>query len=183
MRGHRQAVDAVTPLQRLPRDAMYKAFNGDARLVGAFEAQAEVISETQSVVVGNVEATDALQDATVLTLSPNATFNNERVLRLGPGITATDDGTYLTLSVNDTVAHVEGGFRLSLTVQADTAVVIPLAGVLATQDGEETLSRKTLDTPSITGLSDYADDVAAAAGGVAVDGVYRTGSALKVRVA
>jgi hypothetical protein len=162
---------------------MYKAFNGDARLVGAFEAQAEVISETQSVVVGNVEATDALQDATVLTLSPNTTFNNERVLRLGPGITATDDGTYLTLSVNDMVPHVAGGFRLGLTVEADTTLVMPLAGVLSTQDGEETLSRKTLTSPLIAGLLDYADDAAAAAGGVPVEGLYRTGSALKIRVA
>lgn len=30
---------------------------------------------------------------------------------------------------------------------------------------------------------DYADDVAAAAGGVPIGGIYRTGSALKVRVA
>lgn len=178
----------MTPLQRLPRDALYKALGGDARLVGAFEAQADVISETQSAVVGNVDATDALQDATVLTLSPNATFNNERVLRIGEGITATDDGTYLTLSVNDMVAHVAGGFRLALTVEADTVLVLPLAGVLATQDGEETLSRKTLDAPilqvpTLPGVSEYVDDIAAAAGGVPVEGLYRTGSALKVRVA
>lgn len=33
-----------------------------------------------------------------------------------------------------------------------------------------------------TALSDYADDTAAAAGGVAVGSLYRTGSTLKVRV-
>ena len=37
-------------------------------------------------------------------------------------------------------------------------------------------------SPSITGLGDYADDTAAAAGGVAVSGLYRTGSILKIRV-
>ena len=37
-------------------------------------------------------------------------------------------------------------------------------------------------SPSITGLADYADDTAAAAGGVAVSGLYRTGSILKIRV-
>lgn len=33
------------------------------------------------------------------------------------------------------------------------------------------------------GLSDYADDTAAAAGGVAIGALYRTGSTLKVRIA
>lgn len=34
-----------------------------------------------------------------------------------------------------------------------------------------------------TGLANYADDTAAAAGGIAVGTMYRTGSAIKVRVA
>jgi hypothetical protein len=38
-------------------------------------------------------------------------------------------------------------------------------------------------TTSISGLSNYADDAAAAAGGVAIGGAYRTGSAIKVRIA
>jgi hypothetical protein len=37
--------------------------------------------------------------------------------------------------------------------------------------------------PSIAVLGDHADDTAAASGGVAIGGLYRTGSALKVRVA
>ncbi len=35
----------------------------------------------------------------------------------------------------------------------------------------------------IAGLDDFPDDVAAAAGGVAITGLYRTGSIVKVRVA
>lgn len=35
---------------------------------------------------------------------------------------------------------------------------------------------------NFAGLSDYADDAAAAAGGVAVGSLYRTGSTIKVRV-
>ena len=35
---------------------------------------------------------------------------------------------------------------------------------------------------TIEGLGDYADDIAAAGGGVPVNGVYRTGSVLKIRV-
>ena len=37
-------------------------------------------------------------------------------------------------------------------------------------------------SPSITGLADYADDSAAATGGVPVNGLYRTGRVLKIRV-
>ena len=37
--------------------------------------------------------------------------------------------------------------------------------------------------PSVAVLGDYADDTAAAAGGVAVGGAYRTGSSIKVRIA
>ena len=37
-------------------------------------------------------------------------------------------------------------------------------------------------TMSLPGLGDYVDDAAAATGGVPVDGVYRTGSTLKIRV-
>ena len=177
----------MTTVPTLSRDALTKALNGDRRLVQAFEQQAQVITENQEATSLQVEATQALQDATVLVLSPNATFNNERVLRLGEGITAIDDGTYLTLSVNDRFAHVAGGFRAELTAQGDTNVVLPLDGVLATVDGYEELTNKTLEAavlnqPKITGLVEYADDVAAATGGVAIGGIYRTASALKVRV-
>ncbi len=34
----------------------------------------------------------------------------------------------------------------------------------------------------VTGIEDFADDAAAARGGVPIDGLYRTGSALMVRV-
>jgi hypothetical protein len=36
------------------------------------------------------EATDALQDATVIVLSSNQAFSNERLLRRGPGVTMVD---------------------------------------------------------------------------------------------
>ena len=45
------------------------------------------------------------------------------------------------------------------------------------------LNSPTLTTPSLAGLTDAADDAAAAGAGVPVGQVYRTGSTLKVRVA
>ena len=174
----------MTTVPTLSRDALTKALNGDRRLVQAFEQQAQVITENQEATSLQVEATQALQDATVLVLSPNATFNNERVLKLGEGITATDDGTYLTLSVNDRFAHVAGGFRAELTAQGDTNVVLPLDGVLATLDGYEELTNKTLTgavlAAAILNAAEYASDAAAAAGGVAVGGLYlKTGAVFR----
>jgi hypothetical protein len=46
-----------------------------------------------------------------------------------------------------------------------------------------TLTTPAMSRPSISGLSDYADDAAAAAGGIAVGSTYRTGSIIKVRIA
>lgn len=177
----------MTPVPTLNRDALYKALNGDKRLVAAFEQQAVAVSENQEATSLQVDATQALQDATVLVLSPNATLNNERVLKLGEGIRAADDGTYLTLSVDDRVAHVAGGFRVDLTAQGDTAVVLPLGGMLATTDGDETLTNKTLEAAvlvaAILNASEYATDAAAAAGGVPVGGLYLKAGAVFRRAA
>lgn len=168
----------MTPVPTLNRDALTKALNGDRRLVQAFEQQALAVGEAQDAVTVQADATEALQDATVLTLSPNATLTNERVLKLGDGVRAADDGTYLTLYVDDRFAHVAGGFRVDLTAQGDTAVVLPLGGMLATTDGDETLTNKTLVAPVVSGIATYANDAAAAAGGIPVGGIYRTATGL-----
>jgi len=177
----------VTPVPTLNRDALTRALNGDRRLVAAFEQQAIAVGETQDAVTVQADATEALQDATVLTLSPNGALTNERVLKLGDGVRAIDDGTYLTLFVDDRFAHVAGGFRVDLTAQGDTAVVLPLGGMLATVDGEETLTNKTLDAAvlvaAILNASEYATDAAAAAGGVPVGGLYLKAGAVFRRAA
>lgn len=167
----------MTPVPTLNRDALTRALNGDRRLVTAFEQQALAVGETQDAVTVQADATEALQDATVLTLSPNGALTNERVLKLGDGVRAVDDGTYLTLSIDDRFAHVAGGFRVDLTAQGDTAVVLPLGGMLATTDGDETLTNKTL-VSAILNVSEYATDAAAAAGGVPVGGLYLKGGAV-----
>jgi hypothetical protein len=172
----------VTPVPTLNRDALYKALNGDKRLVAAFEQQAQAVTENQDAVTVQADATEALQDATVLTLSPNGALNNERVLKLGDGVRAIDDGVYLTLSVDDRFAHVAGGFRVDLTAQGDTAVVLPLGGMLATTDGDETLANKTL-ADVILNAAEYADDATAAAGGVPVGGLYLKAGAVFRRAA
>jgi hypothetical protein len=67
----------------------------------------------------------------------------------------------------------------------------------ATIEGAETLTNKTLTaptletptinsptlaTPSVSGLQNFANDAAAATGGIAIGGMYRNGSTIMVRV-
>ena len=150
----------------LDRAELTKALGGNTRLARAFEQTNLAVSDTQDAAASNAAATDALADATVLTLSPNASFNNERVLKHGPGITTKDDGQTLTIDVSDAVAHVEGDFTLRLVVSGDTLVAVPLVGRLATTDQAETLQYKTLDAPLFTGIIERATDAAASVGEV-----------------
>jgi hypothetical protein len=168
----------------IPRDQLAEAFPNNKRLQRAFEEQSRVVDETAAVVAGNLESTDAINNATVITLSPNATFTNERVLKVGPGIRATVDDTYVTLEVDpEGAARVEGGYEVLLRAQGVTDLILPMSGTLATRAGSETLQNKTLAGPKLSGLGNYTNDAAAAAGGVPVGGVYRNASALMVRVA
>lgn len=152
------------------------------RAVRQFEEMQQEVATSSEAVTANVEATSALKDATVLTLSPNADLTNERVLSLGEGLefVLTDGGVTIRL---DNVALTQGGFAVSLVAGGDTVVALPLSGVLATRENVETLKNKTLDAPALSGLVNAANDGAAATAGVEVGEVYRNGSALMVRVA
>lgn len=153
------------------------------RLIVAFEQQARAVVETQETVSTTLGATDALQDATFLTLSPNATLTNERIFRAGRGIAFDLTDESLIVKTSEAVPAVEGGYPVNLLAEGPTSLALPLSGVLATTDQPEMLSNKTLELPRLSGVVNYADDAAAAAGGVPVGGVYHTAGALKVRLA
>lgn len=162
------------------RKTLAELAKGNPLLTRVLEAVVQSTETVQQGLAANVEATEALDQATVLVLSPNAAFQNERVLAIGFGLGFTvDAGTYTLFSKGP---EVSGGFTCTLQTFGNTTVAMPLSGQLATTGNVETLRRKTLDAPKLSGLGDYADDTAAATGGVPVGGVYRTGSALKVRV-
>jgi hypothetical protein len=150
----------------LPRDVLAKALGGDVRAVRAFEQEAAINADTAERLASNVDATDALNDATVLVLSPNAAFNNERVLKLGAGVSAKDDGAFLTIFVDDEVPHVQGGFPVNLTATQATSLLLPTAGQIATTDQAETLSRKILSAALMSNVPDYASDAGAKVGEV-----------------
>jgi len=150
----------------LPREILSRALGNDVRAVRAFEQEAANNDALSEQVAANVDATEALNDATVLVLSSNAAFNNERVLRVGPGIRARDDGASLTLSVNDEVPHVLGGFPVNLTATQASNLLLPTAGRIATTDQPETLTQKIVSVPLFSSVPEYATDAEAKVGDV-----------------
>jgi len=149
----------------------------------AFESQQKVLADVQAATVQTVADTQALNDATFVTLSANAELPNERVLQIGEGLEMEIGADYVILRTSNDTARTSGDFRVTLIATGDTAVAVPLSGTLATRENAELLANKTLAAPKFTGLVNAADDVAAAGAGVPIGGAYLTGSAFKVRVA
>lgn len=171
----------MSHLNVLPRDQLVEALNGNLRLAAAFEDQALAVDDVVEAVGTTAAATEALNEATVLVLSPNTAFTNERIVQAGTGIDIVDDGSHVTIKVDADVPIVSGG-AVKFFSTAATNLLLPKSGTLATLAGAETLANKTIQKPKISTYGDFADDTAAATGGVPVGGIYRTGSVLKVRV-
>lgn len=170
-------------INTIPRGLLEKYFENDPRLISAFENQSAVVEAAMDAATGTVQATESLQNATVVTLSTNAVFNNEFVL--GPG-----DGTKLTLTadtikidVDETVARAQG--HVTFTTPGGTgsfvSLQLPASGTLVSDVEAATLLLKTLDKPKMQGLGNYTTEANAAAAGVPVGGVYRDGTTLKIR--
>lgn len=141
------------------------------KLIQFFEQLFATSVANSESIEGQASATGAIQDATVLTLSTNAAFSNERVLGLDPDLfTVRDEGPggrlFVTLLAG---IATNGGYRLTFNLLADTNLSLPPEG--------RVLESKV--TPA-----DYADDAAAAAAGVQVGEIYRkTGGTVAWRVA
>jgi len=110
---------------------------------------------------GVVQGTQSIQDATNLTLSPNAALNNERIFTPDPNFFSTTDngpgGTFLLGLLYGIVLN--GGFACTFNLEADTNLDLPSSGRLLTDD--------------VVFPGPYADDAAAATAGVPVNGAYR----------
>lgn len=157
-----------------PRHLLEKYFGDDPRLVAAFEEQATAVDDASNASSAAVSATGAIKDAAVVVLSENSEFTNERVLEVGPGIKIEVDGNKVRLSADPAaVAIVEGG-TVKFVALGDSDVFLPLTGHLITAE------RPRAD---MTALGNYANDAAAAAGGVHIGDFYRNASVLMVRVA
>lgn len=161
------------------REVLQQVFG--QRWGSAFETQQQVLADVQTASSQGVADTEALNAAAFVTLSANAELPNERVLQLGEGLEMEVGADFVILRTSNDTARTVGDFRVTFVATGDTAVAVPLTGTLATRDNAETLTNKTLAAPKLSGLTDAADDAAAATAGVPVGGIYRTASALKVR--
>lgn len=129
------------------------------RLLAAFEDQAQTIEDVSS----SVADTGALKDATVIVLSANGDFTNERILQVGEGIDIKITENTVKLSVKD-VARTRD-HKATFVAPADVLLFLPPEG--------ELLSDASMPVrPVFAGLTTYANDAAAASGGVPVRGAY-----------
>lgn len=157
-------------------------FKGDERMIRAMEDQQKQVVESASGLQTTAQTTDKLEQASVIVLAGNQAFTNERVLDLGRGLSGDDRDGVLTIQTSDIVPLVTGGFSVALVAVGNSQVRLPLTGTLATVGNPETLERKTLDAPILINIGNYASDVAAAAGGVPLGGVYHNAGALRMRL-
>lgn len=162
------------------RDVLEQVFG--RRWGSAFENQQTTLANVSEASAQTVADTSALKEAAFVTLSANAELPNERVLVLGDGLEMVVGAETVLLRLSVDGARVSGGHKVTFVATGESSVAVPLAGILASREGVETLANKTLDAPLLSGLVDAVDDAAAATASVPVGGAYRTGSALKVRV-
>ncbi len=167
---------------KLDRRLLGEVFD-NPRMIRAMETQAQAVDDATFGLETQATSTELMKDASVIVLAPNGAFEGERVLVLGQGLVGVDNGSTLTIRTSSKVPLVNGDFTLLITLAGNTSVAIPLTGILATTGNIETLTNKTLAMPKLSGLGDYADDTAAAAGGVPIDGVYHNAGALRIRLA
>lgn len=151
------------------------------RAVKQFEEMQRRVAETEQRTTAGVGATETLGQATFVTLSPNAELAGEFVLSVGAGLRLVAGEGAVTLYSD--APRVSGGHGLTFVVAGPSEVVMPLGGILATRENAETLKNKTLEAPKFSGIGNYVDDAAAAAGGVPIGGAYRNGSVFMIRTA
>lgn len=126
------------------------------KLLRFFEDLFATSQSSASDAAGAVSATGAIQEATVITLSPNAAFENERILTAGAGMEFTDGGPGGLFVISSTGSiRLVGGFSLTFNLPADTTLDLPASGrVPSSSDGP------------------FADDTAAAAAGIGLGEWY-----------
>lgn len=160
--------DATNPTP-LTRDDLYKAFPGQPKVVRAFEQLFRLNAVTTDTVTAGTGTTSALVDATVVTLSANDVFTNERVLAVDTNAFTLQDegaGNRIVLGIVNLIGKTQGT-ALFFNLDEDTALDLPPSGRVVALPGDTT---------------NYADDAAAATAGVAVGEVYRkTGGTLAWR--
>jgi hypothetical protein len=158
----------MTDVPIISRDILARHFGDDKRMISAFEDMNAGAAEAQAATTANVAATSTIQDATVIVLSANEAFTNERILRLADGLEMFIDDTYATIRVSG-VALAEN-FGVTLVAAGDSTLFVPLSGNLVAFENAGAR------------LGNYADDAAAAAAGVLINQLYHNAGAIRVRL-
>lgn len=138
-------------------------FGSNPRLLAAFERQSAAVEEASN----GVADTQAMKDATVIVLSGNGDFTNERVLHVGEGIQIDVTDDKVTLSVENVARTQDHG--VTFVPQAEALLFLPPDGTL-------------LSDTTIALLGNYASDAAAAAGGVAIGELYHNAGVIHLRL-
>lgn len=87
----------------IPRDHLARYFGNDRRIIGFFEEQSKTVDETSALASTTATTTDTMRQATVILLSGNGEFENERILRRGPGLQMYDTGSALIVELADSL--------------------------------------------------------------------------------
>lgn len=154
-------------IQRPTRAALQRAFpNAEPFVILALDALFGTVDSVNTSVTTGADATQALQDATVLTLSPNDAFTNERVVAAGNGIRLTDTGSQLVISLLSLI--INGGGRLSINLGGDAQLTVIQSGTVMVEEAAQ------------ADLVNYADAAAASAAGLPSGSLFRTGEVVKV---
>lgn len=163
---------SVPPL--ITRD-MLAPIIGDPRLIQAFEQQSIQVAETNEQATATQQASETMRSAPVVTWGASSTFDNERTLTAGPGISLSVEAGTITVTV-DKVPRTEGAGSVRFIITGDTVLLLPETGVLmteATADGRY---------PAGPMLVEYASDAAAVSAGVPIRGFYLVDGFVKQRL-
>lgn len=117
----------------IPREILQKML-GNPRAVASFERMGVVLAETADATTANVADTQALKDASFVTLSANSDLPNERVLQFGPGLRGDVTTGTVTLRLDRNIPQATGGFSVLFVAAGDTQLGLPPGGTLATQE-------------------------------------------------
>lgn len=151
------------------RNALQRAFpSASPDVIIALETLFRAVDGNTVGIGTGAAATSQLQDATVLTLSSNDAFTNERIVEGGRGIQLTDTGAALIISMIANIV-LNGGYKLTVNLPADSNLTVIQSGTIMIEEA-----------PMVE-VDNYANDAAAATGGVPVNGMYRDSASKALR--
>lgn len=131
------------------------------KVIRFIEDLAGVGKSNGDAISGLTDSTQGITAATALTLSNNAAFDNERVFTPDPMLFVVADGGpggQYTITLAYPII-LNGGFACTFNLEADTNLDLPSSGRVLTDD--------------VIFPGPFADDAAAATGGVPLNGAYR----------